>query len=215
MSCFSALRPLALLLALAPLLACAGDKEADEDDDDLGGDDWGGDTDGEEGDGLTVEMDTSMGLIVYRLEGEKTPVTTANHLAYIDQGFFDGSDGLGATVFHRVLVDFVVQGGIFTESGATKDTLAPIVLESNVGLSNVRGTIAMARTTVPDSGTSSFYFNHVDNTFLDYQSASEPGYAVFGVVTEGMDVVDAIAEVAVSSDGVPNEDVVVLSVDRY
>ena len=207
--------PLSLLLCLAPLFACGGDKDVDEDDDgDIGGD-WGGDTDGEEGDGLTVEMDTSMGLIVYRLEGEKTPITTANHMAYIDQGFFDGSDGLGATVFHRVLVDFVVQGGIFTETGATKDTMDPIVLESNVGLSNVRGTIAMARTTVADSGTSSFYFNHVDNTFLDYKSASEPGYAVFGVVTEGMDVVDAIAEVAVNSDGVPNGDVVVLSAERY
>lgn len=200
-----------LMLSLCLLAACAGGDSEEEDDD--GGSSGLEDETGEPGDGLTVELDTTMGLVELRLS-EKTPESTANFQRYCDEGFYDGGDGLGATIFHRVLVDFVVQGGIFTASGEAKETYDPIPLETNLGLSNVRGTLAMARTTVPDSATASFYINHVDNTFLDYESEDSPGYAVFGEVRAGMEVVDAIAEVAVDGNGWPDEDVLVSSCSR-
>lgn len=200
-----------LLLSLFVLCACAGGSSEDEDDD--GGSSGLEDETGEPGDGLTVELDTSMGLVELRLS-DKPVETTANFQRYCDEGFYDGADGGGATIFHRVLVDFVVQGGIFTETGEAKDTHDPIPLETDLGLSNVRGTVAMARTSVPDSATASFYINHVDNTFLDYESESSPGYAVFGEVRAGMDVVDAIAEVAVDGDGWPDEAVLVTACTR-
>ncbi len=204
----AALLGLCLLLPTG-LLACAG---GDDDDDDDGESGVG---EGEEGDGLTVEMDTSLGLVVMRLEGEKTPLSTDNFISYIDSGYYDGSDGAGATIFHRILSDFMVQGGIYDESGSEKSTSPAIALETDLGLSNVRGTLAMARTPDPDSATASFFINEVDNTFLDYQSEAEPGYAVFGEVTEGMDVVDAMAAVSVDGNGWPSDPPVVLSMTRY
>ena len=216
------LLPAAALFALA-LCCCGEDKSDDDDDDSVGPDtaaDSGGsapdpdadtDTDGA-GDGTEVTMVTTLGIIVVDLDAERAPVTTANFLEYAGSGFFDGADGQGATVFHRVIDGFVAQGGGYTAAGTAKATLDPIELESGVGLSNVRGTIAMARTSVPDSATSQFYFNLVDNTFLDYQDAGNPGYAVFGVVTEGLDVLDAMALVPTNGADQPTTDIVIESV---
>lgn len=140
--------------------------------------------------GATVCMLTSNGEIVVELETTKTPLTTANFLAYVSAGFYSN------TIFHRVVPGFVVQGGGFTTGYVQKTTglNAAIKLESNVaGLSNVAGTIAMARTTAADSATSQFYFNTVNNAAsLDYQSATAPGYAVFGRVISGIATVNAI-----------------------
>lgn len=213
------------LVAITLSIVGCGSEDKDDDDDGGTGTDSGADVDTDagtdsgtdsdtdvgEGDGTEVTMVTSMGTIVIDLDAETAPITTANFLSYAESGFFDGADGQGATVFHRVVDGFVAQGGGYTASGTEKSTQAPIVLESDVGLSNLRGTIAMARTGVPDSATSQFYFNLVDNTFLDYQDASSPGYAVFGEVVEGMDVVDAIGAVA-TNDDVPAEDIIIESV---
>ena len=137
----------------------------------------------------TVKLETSMGDIVVELDEQAAPITTANFLKYVGSGFYDG------TIFHRVIRGFMIQGGGFTQKMEKKQTRAPIVNEAKNGLSNVRGTIAMARTNDPDSATSQFFINHVDNTPLDYVDNASPGYAVFGKVIEGMDVVDAIASV--------------------
>ena len=158
---------------------------------------------------VTVVMETSMGAIELELDSENAPVTVANFVEYALDGHFDD------TVFHRVIPGFMIQGGGLTSNGAEKPTRDPIVLESNNGLRNVRGTIAMARTSVPDSATSQFFMNLVDNPFLDYSSGND-GYAVFGRVVEGMDVVDAIAGVSVGSRGPfddwPVQDVVIQKV---
>ncbi len=167
----------------------------------------------EQGDGTEVTMETSMGTLVIQLDPEHAPVTVANFQTYVDEGFYDGTDGGGATLFHRVIADFMIQGGGVTEGGQQKATRDPIVLESDNGLSNLRGTIAMARTSVPDSATSQFFINHVDNTFLDY-STSNDGYAVFGEVVTGMDVVDAIATTPTDASDRPTTDVVITSVTR-
>ncbi|MCX2862344.1 peptidylprolyl isomerase [Paucibacter sp. PLA-PC-4] len=135
----------------------------------------------------TVCMLTSKGEIVIELETAKAPITVANFLKYVQDGYYSN------TIFHRVVPNFVVQGGGFTTGFVAKPGVgSAIKLESNVGLSNVRGTIAMARTTAADSATSQFYFNTVNNTGLDYKSAAEPGYAVFGRVISGLGTVDAI-----------------------
>jgi peptidyl-prolyl cis-trans isomerase A (cyclophilin A) len=154
-----------------------------------------------------VVMETTLGTIVIELDDAAAPVTVDNFLAYVDTGFFDGSDGLGATIFHRVIPGFVIQGGGLTEAGVTKATMPPIVNEAGNGLFNARGTIAMARTMEPDSATSQFFINLVDNDFLD----DPPGYAVFGTVIEGLEVVDAIAAVEVDPMDVPVEPVIILS----
>lgn len=135
-----------------------------------------------------VTLVTSKGNIVMALNADQAPITVDNFLSYVRSGFYQ------STLFHRVIAGFVVQGGGYT-TGLVKKTgqLAPIVLESNKGLLNTRSTVAMARTNVPDSATSEFFVNLVDNPALDYQSADKPGYAVFGTVVKGMDVVDAIA----------------------
>jgi len=135
-----------------------------------------------------VTLFTSKGNIVMALNAAEVPTTVNNFLSYVSTGYYSN------TLFHRVMAGFVVQGGGYT-TGLVKKAgqLAPIALESNKGLLNARGTIAMARTGAFDSATSEFYFNLVDNTALDYQSATNPGYAVFGTVLSGMDVVDAIA----------------------
>ena len=137
-----------------------------------------------------VTLVTSLGSIVVELEPASTPVTVDNFLAYVNAGFYS------STIFHRVIAGFVVQGGGFTSAGAIPTGLrAAIALESNKGLSNLRGTIAMARTDVFDSATSQFFFNSVNNTFLDYASSASPGYAVFGRVVGATDLVtiDAIS----------------------
>lgn len=158
-----------------------------------------------------VTMATSLGAIVVELEPDKARATVDNFLAYVDSKFYD------STIFHRVVRNFVAQGGGFTRVGAStltpKTSLRPpIALESNKGLSNLRGTIAMARTALPDSATSQFYFNTVNNTFLDYSSSTSPGYAVFGSVVSGLAVVDAMNGVATRTVGsfadVPVNDIV-------
>jgi cyclophilin family peptidyl-prolyl cis-trans isomerase len=144
-----------------------------------------------EGESNRVKLETSMGDIVIELDAEAAPVTVKNFLQYAKDGFYDG------TVFHRVIKDFMVQGGGFNVDLVQKQALAPIVNEASNGLKNVRGSIAMARTPNPNSATSQFFINHKDNAFLNYVAgrADRAGYTVFARVVEGMDVVDAIAAV--------------------
>ncbi|MEM7159565.1 MAG: peptidylprolyl isomerase [Myxococcota bacterium] len=156
-------------------------------------------------------METSLGTLVIELAPEEAPVTVANFLAYVDAGFYDGTDGMEPTIFHRIVPGFVIQGGGLTETLANKPTMPPIVNEFGNGLLNDRGTLSMARTMDPDSATSQFFINLVDNDGLDVP----PGYAVFGRVTEGLDIVDAIAAVETTDmppyQGVPVVPVIILS----
>jgi peptidyl-prolyl cis-trans isomerase A (cyclophilin A) len=135
-----------------------------------------------------VTLVTSKGTMTLELDPTKAPISTNNFLSYVGSGFYKD------TLFHRVISGFVVQGGGYT-AGMVKRTATagPIELESNKGLSNLRGTLAMARTNVPNSATSEFFVNLVDNLALDYKNAASAGYAVFGTVVQGMEVVDAIA----------------------
>ena len=159
-----------------------------------------------------VTMETSMGTISLELNEEKAPETVKNFAQYAKDGHYDG------TVFHRVIDGFMIQGGGFTKDMNQKKTREPIRNEAMNGLKNARGTIAMARTMVVDSATSQFFINLVDNGFLDFQSPSPQGfgYAVFGKVTDGMDVVDKIAKVKTGSVGpyqnVPEVSVVIKKV---
>lgn len=143
--------------------------------------------------GPKVVLSTSQGDITIELNEEKAPATVKNFLAYVKDGFYDN------TVFHRVIEDFMIQGGGFAllEDGKIKqkETKAPIQNEAKNGLKNDRGTIAMARTGDPHSATAQFFINHKDNSNLDYPSFDGWGYAVFGKVVEGMDVIDKIAAV--------------------
>lgn len=156
-----------------------------------------------------VILDTSMGSIVIELYHDKAPISVANFLNYLDSGFYNG------TIFHRVIPGFMIQGGGFTEDMDEKRTGSPIKNEAGNGLPNLRGTIAMARTSVVDSATSQFFINTVDNFFLNHQNKSPEGYgySVFGKVIEGMDVVDAIQNVPTGTYGyfedVPLEPVVI------
>lgn len=137
-----------------------------------------------------VRLTTTMGDIVLQLDAEKAPKTVANFVQYVKAGQYDG------TVFHRVIDGFMIQGGGMTPDMEEKPTRAPIPLESKNGLSNKRGTVAMARTQVPDSATAQFFINLADNSRLDAANSPDGnGYAVFGKVTEGMDVVDKIRAV--------------------
>ncbi len=161
----------------------------------------------------TVLIETSQGTIKAELDGDKAPITVANFLAYVDDKFYDD------TIFHRVIPDFMIQGGGFAPGLRQKTTKAAIKNESGNGLSNKRGTLAMARTNVPDSATAQFFINLKDNTFLDKAQAQDGvGYCVFGKVTEGMDVVDKIKAVATGRRGmhenVPTQDVVIKSIRR-
>ena len=161
----------------------------------------------------TVVMTTSAGTIKVELYEDKAPVTVKNFLAYVDESFYDG------TIFHRVIPDFMVQGGGFQPGMSQKNTKSPIKNESSNGLKNTRGTLAMARTSVPDSATAQFFINLVDNGFLDKAKAQDGvGYCVFGKVTEGMDVVDKIKVVDTGIRGghrdVPVKDVVIESIRR-
>ncbi|MDO3722053.1 peptidylprolyl isomerase [Marinobacter sp. chi1] len=135
-----------------------------------------------------VRMVTSLGAVVLQLRPDVAPETVENFLTYVTDGFYD------STIFHRVIPGFMIQGGGFTTALSRKQTGAPIVNEASPTLKNLRGTISMARTSAPDSATSQFFINQVDNSFLD-AGVRGPGYAVFGKVVEGMEVVDAIADV--------------------
>ena len=156
-----------------------------------------------------VKLQTTMGDIVIELNEQAAPVTVKNFLDYVEDGFFDGK------IFHRVIPNFMIQGGGFTADMKQDKTRDPIENEANNGLKNERGTIAMARTSNPDSATAQFFINHRDNDFLNYAGSANPGYAVFGRTVEGMDVVDAIAAVETTTrngmDDVPVEPVVIES----
>ncbi|MCK5828792.1 MAG: peptidylprolyl isomerase [Methylococcales bacterium] len=153
-----------------------------------------------------VDIQTDKGSITVELLPDKAPITVANFLSYVDSGFYDN------TIFHRVIKDFMIQAGNSSVNSVQQTTLAPIKLESNNGLKNQRGTIAMARTSVPDSAKAQFFINSVDNDNLNYKNNSNPGYAVFGRVTEGMDVVDSISVVKTGLGDVPNEEVTISTV---
>jgi cyclophilin family peptidyl-prolyl cis-trans isomerase len=160
-----------------------------------------------------VTLTTSLGSITLELDPQAAPNTVKNFLSYVKQGYYSN------TLFHRVIAGFMVQGGGFTTGMVSKSGLSPaITLESDNGKHNTRGTVAMARTSDPNSATSQFFINLVDNAFLDYQSASNPGYAVFGTVVKGLDVVDAIGAVATgSSNGytdVPTTDVTITAASQ-
>ena len=141
-----------------------------------------------------VVLETSKGNIEIELDRANAPITVENFLSYVNEGFYAG------TVFHRVIPGFMVQGGGFTPDGIQKETHAPIKLESRNGLKNTLGTIAMARTNAPDSATSQFFINVAGNGFLDYSPGND-GYAVFGKVVSGMEVVYSIEGVQTSSKG--------------
>ncbi|MBQ4315015.1 MAG: peptidyl-prolyl cis-trans isomerase [Lentisphaeria bacterium] len=159
-----------------------------------------------------IIIKTSLGNITVELFEKESPITTANFLEYIRSGFYNN------TIFHRVIPGFMVQGGGFDTDFVQKPTNKPIKNEAANQLSNKRGTLAMARTQVVDSATCQFFINLVDNDFLDFKAPIQQyyGYCVFGKVTEGMDVVDKIAQVKTGSRGmhrdVPEENVVILEV---
>lgn len=157
-----------------------------------------------------VKLETSMGDILVRLDARKAPMTTANFLEYVKAGQYDG------TIFHRVIKGFMIQGGGFTAGMSEKQTHDPIVNEAKNGLKNDKYTIAMARTSDPDSATAQFFINVANNDFLNYNPGN-PGYAVFGRVTKGTEVVDAIAKVRTGRrgwyDDVPLEDIVILKAE--
>lgn len=155
----------------------------------------------------TVVMTTSEGTVEIELFGDKAPISVSNFLAYVDASFYDN------TVFHRVIPNFMVQGGGFEMSMRQKPTKAPIKNEAANGLKNDRGTLAMARTSVVDSATSQFFINVVNNDFLNH-GGRDFGYAVFGKVTVGMDVVDKIAAVKTGMSDVPVKPVVITSIKR-
>ena len=158
-----------------------------------------------------VQFETSMGVIKVELYPDKAPITVKNFLAYVRDGHYDG------TVFHRVIRDFMIQGGGFTKEMKEKGTkYPPIKNEAENGLSNDRGAVSMARTSVVDSATAQFFINTVNNDFLNHRSKTPQGYgyAVFGKVIEGMDVVDKVRAVPTGSSGmhqdVPKQPVVIL-----
>jgi len=159
----------------------------------------------------TVKLETSKGDITIELNADKAPVTVENFLNYVNDGFYDG------TIFHRVIPNFMIQGGGFNDQMMQKTTQDPIINEADNGLGNDRGTIAMARTQDPNSATAQFFINHKNNDFLNYTAPSIQGwgYCVFGKVTDGMDVVDAIATVSTTNraghSDVPEEVIVINS----
>ena len=158
---------------------------------------------------MAVKLTTNHGDIVIELDAEKAPETVKNFLAYVEAGHYDN------TIFHRVINGFMIQGGGFEPGMKQKATQAPVKNEANNGLKNEAGTIAMARTQDPHSATAQFFINVADNDFLNFKAENIQGwgYCVFGRVTEGMDVVNAIKGVKTGSSGfhqdVPKEDVVI------
>jgi peptidyl-prolyl cis-trans isomerase B (cyclophilin B) len=159
----------------------------------------------------TVTLETSLGKITLELDDTSTPVTTKNFLEYVNSGFYVN------TIFHRVINGFMIQGGGLTSDMANKKNNPPIVNEANKGISNSIGTIAMARTSDPNSATSQFFINLADNKFLDYKSKTADGwgYCAFGKVIDGMDVVRKIAEVKTGNraghQDVPQEEILINS----
>jgi cyclophilin family peptidyl-prolyl cis-trans isomerase len=158
----------------------------------------------------TVILDTTKGQIVIELYPKNAPGTVQNFLAYVDAGFYNG------TIFHRVISGFMIQGGGFTADMQKKPTRPAIKIESDNGLKNLRGTIAMARTQDPNSATAQFFINTVDNPFLDFTAKTDRGwgYAVFGKVVQGMDVVDEISKVKTGPQDVPVDPVVINTAKR-
>jgi len=160
-----------------------------------------------------IKLNTNKGTIILELDAEKAPATAANFMQYAKDGFYDG------TIFHRVISGFMIQGGGMEPGMKEKATRDNIKNEAENGLTNDRGTIAMARTPDPHSASSQFFINLKDNNFLNFTSADAQGfgYCVFGKVVEGMDIVDEIEKVATGSAGghqdVPTEDVVIESVE--
>jgi len=156
-----------------------------------------------------VEMKTSMGKIEIELYDDQAPISAKNFENYVKSNFYNG------TIFHRVIPNFMIQGGGFDTNMKEKKTEAAIINEASNGLKNTRGTLAMARTSIPDSATSQFFINVKDNAFLN-RTATDAGYAVFGKVTKGMDIVDKIVNVPTGSTGhyqdVPKKPVKIISV---
>ena len=156
-----------------------------------------------------VKLTTNLGEIIIQLNTEKAPLSSTNFLRYVNEGFYNG------TIFHRVIPDFMAQGGGFDTSFNQKTVHAPINNEANNGLLNSRGTLAMARTNDPNSATGQFFINYKDNSFLNHtsQTSSGWGYAVFGEVIEGMDVADAMAKEATGNrnghQDVPKTDIII------
>ena len=161
---------------------------------------------------ISVLIKTSKGDITVALNEEKAPESVKNFLRYVDEGFYNG------TIFHRVIEGFMIQGGGLTADMNKKETHEGIINEAKNGLKNVRGSIAMARTSDPHSATSQFFINHRNNSALDYPGHDLWGYAVFGMVTEGLDVVDAIAKVPTTRKAgrrdVPAETILIESITR-
>ena len=157
-----------------------------------------------------ITLSTNLGNIVLELDAEKAPITVENFLSYAKSGYYNG------TIFHRVIDGFMIQGGGFDSSMKQKPTEKPIKNEANNGLKNNKYTIAMARTSIPDSATSQFFINVNNNDFLNYPGQDGWGYCVFGKVTEGTDVVDKIQKVATGNSSghqdVPRETVTILNV---
>jgi cyclophilin family peptidyl-prolyl cis-trans isomerase len=158
-----------------------------------------------------VVFETSLGSFTLELDAEKAPLSTENFLGYVDDGFFDG------LIFHRVIPGFMIQGGGFAPDMSQKKNKAPIKNEATNGLQNLRGTIAMARTSDIHSATAQFFINLKDNSFLDHAPGNF-GYAVFGKVVDGLDTIDLIAKQRTGRrkghDDVPSDDVVILSAKR-
>ena len=156
---------------------------------------------------MSIVFETNLGNFEVELFEKEAPISARNFQEYVDEGFFDG------VVFHRVIPGFMIQGGGFEPGMKQKKTRAPIKNEATNGLKNKRGTLSMARTNVVDSATAQFFVNLVDNDFLDHSGPANYGYAVFGKVTSGMDVIDKIAQVATTNraghQNVPAADVVI------
>ena len=164
---------------------------------------------------VTVEIKTSLGNVIIELHSDKAPKTVANFLQYVDDGFYKN------TVFHRVIPNFMVQGGGFDTDLNQKPTRSPIPIESDTGLKNDIGTIAMARTSDPNSATAQFFINVAKNDFLNFNApnASGYGYAVFGKVVKGMEVVNKIASTPTGSSGpfsrdVPKTNIIIQDITR-
>src|SRR5215510_7599288 len=157
-------------------------------------------------------FETSLGNIEIELFEKEAPISSANFRSYVDDGFFDN------VIFHRVIPDFMIQGGGFEPGMKQKKTRAPIKNEATNGLKNLRGTLSMARTNDINSATAQFFINLVDNDFLDHAGPSNYGYAVFGKVTAGMDVIDKIAKVSTTNraghQNVPAADVAITKAYR-
>ena len=162
----------------------------------------------EPGDKPVLEIETSLGTMVAELDPKKAPESVKNFLQYVDDKYYDG------TIFHRVIKDFMIQGGGVTIDMTRKRTRESVQNEAKNGLKNIRGTLAMARTSDPHSATSQFFINHRDNAFLDYPGQDGWGYTVFGKLVSGEDVLDKIATVKTDSGDVPGEPVMIQSIKR-